>query len=90
MRYEPVAVATPGAPDGDFGRIKAYNYFDATVQVDATSALQLTFTVQNLGNRKPPFVGSSIGYGVYNSGNTYPSTYDTLGRRYGVSARMRF
>jgi outer membrane receptor protein involved in Fe transport len=90
MRYEPVAVATTGAPYGDFGRIKAYNYFDATVQVDATSALQLTFTVQNLGNRKPPFVGSSIGYGVYNSGNTYPSTYDTLGRRYGVSARMRF
>ncbi|MGC4252490.1 MAG: TonB-dependent receptor [Sphingobium sp.] len=90
MKYEPVAVETTGEPYGNFGRIKAYDYFDATVQVDATESLQLTFTVQNLGNRKPPFVGSSIGYGVYNSGNTFPSTYDALGRRYGVSARLRF
>ncbi|MEN9926053.1 MAG: hypothetical protein RL268_2179, partial [Pseudomonadota bacterium] len=26
----------------------------------------------------------------YNSGNVFPSTYDALGRRFAVSAKLRF
>ena len=37
-----------------------------------------------------PELGSTIGSTSFNSGNTYPSTYDTLGRRFAVSARMKF
>ena len=47
-------------------------------------------TVQNLLNKQPPIVGTGIGSTAFNSGNTYPSTYDALGRRYAVSARLRF
>ena len=43
-----------------------------------------------MGNRKPPAVGSTIGSTGFNSGNTYPSTFDALGRRYAVSARLKF
>ena len=41
-------------------------------------------------DKQPPIVGSSIGSTAFNSGNTYPSTYDALGRRFAASARIRF
>jgi iron complex outermembrane recepter protein len=41
-------------------------------------------------NRKPPVVGSNIGPTSFNSGNTYPSTYDALGRSFAASAKVRF
>ena len=52
--------------------------------------LSLVLTVENIGNRKPPLVGTGVGSVSFNSGNTYPSTYDALGRRYAVSARVKF
>jgi iron complex outermembrane receptor protein len=52
----------------------------------------LTFTagVRNLLDKKPPLVGSTAGSTAYNSGNTYPSTYDVLGRLFTVSGKLRF
>jgi len=50
----------------------------------------LTFTVMNMFNKKPPIVGGSAGSTSYNSGNTYPSTYDALGRKFAVSAKLKF
>lgn len=38
-----------------------------------------------MAGKKPPLVGSTIGATAFNSGNTYPSTYDALG----ASARQR-
>ena len=55
-----------------------------------TDNVTMTLTVQNLMNKKPPIVGNTIGNTSYNSGNTYPSTYDALGRRYAVSAKLKF
>ena len=76
--------------DARFRRIKAYDYFDLTAQFVATDRFTLTLLVQNLGNRKPPIVGSDIGSTLYNSGNTYPSTYDALGRRFVMNVRFGF
>ena len=44
----------------------------------------------NLFDKEPPIVGSTIGIDLFNSGNTYPSTYDALGRRFAVGARLKF
>lgn len=74
----------------NYGYIKPYDYFDLSGRVSVVENLSLTLTVQNLGNRKPPVVGTNIGSTAYNSGNTYPSTYDALGRRYAVTARVKF
>ncbi|MBA3675858.1 MAG: TonB-dependent receptor [Sphingosinicella sp.] len=74
----------------EFRTIEAQNYFDLTARVKATEELTFTFTVQNLLNNKPTVVGNTIGSTNYNSGNTFPSTYDALGRRYAVSAKLRF
>jgi outer membrane receptor protein involved in Fe transport len=74
----------------DFSRIKAADYFDLTARFAVSDELTLTAGVQNLLDKDPPVVGNTIGSTTYNSGNTYPSTYDALGRRYAVSARLRF
>ena len=74
----------------DFGHIPAYNWFDLATRFDVSDNLDLTITVQNLLDKHPPIVGSTIGSTSFNSGNTYPSTYDALGRRFAVSARLKF
>lgn len=74
----------------NFNRIKAYNYFDLAVRFDITENFELAFNAFNIFDKQPPLVGSSAGATAYNGGNTYPSTYDTIGRRYGASLRMKF
>jgi outer membrane receptor protein involved in Fe transport len=74
----------------DVKRIPAYDYFDLTARVAVSDELTITMGVQNLFDKEAPIVGNTIGSTTYNSGNTYPSTYDALGRRYAVSARLRF
>ena len=74
----------------DFVRIKSYDYFDLATRFGISDNFDMTLTVQNLFNRQPPVVGSTVGSTAFNSGNTYPSTYDTLGRRFAVGAKLKF
>ena len=76
--------------DPEFRKIKATHYFDLTTRFNVSENLVFTLTVQNLLDKKPPIVGNTIGSTTYNSGNTFPSTYDALGRRYAVSAKLKF
>lgn len=87
VRYEPIATSTI-LPQ--FARIKAHDYFDLSSRVEVSERLALTFTVTNLLDKQPPIVGANAGPSSFNAGNTYPSTYDVLGRRYSVSARVTF
>jgi iron complex outermembrane recepter protein len=74
----------------NFQKIDAYHYFDLSTRFAVTENVSLTFSVENLTDKKPPLVGSTIGVTAFNSGNTYPSTYDALGRKFAASARVRF
>lgn len=74
----------------DFNTIGSYDYFDVTTRFDLLENLTVTLTVQNIFDKKPPITGSEAGTTAFNSGNTFPSTYDALGRRFGVQARLRF
>ncbi len=74
----------------DFNRIKARNYFDLSARIGLTENFTLIALVQNLLDKDPPLVGNTIGSTTYNSGNTYPSTYDAIGRRFTVTGRVRF
>ena len=76
--------------DNRFRTIGAANYFDFSLRANISENLIMTFTALNLFDKKPSVVGGSIGSTSYNSGNTYPSTYDALGRRFSVTARLRF
>jgi outer membrane receptor protein involved in Fe transport len=76
--------------DVNFGRIKAYDYFDLSARVGVSDNFDLTMTAMNIFNKQPPIVGGTVGSTSFNSGNTYPSTYDALGRRFAVGARFKF
>jgi outer membrane receptor protein involved in Fe transport len=74
----------------DFNRIRAYDYFDLTVRFNVNENFDLTVSAFNLFDEQPPIVGSSAGSTAFNGGNTYPSLYDTIGRRYSATARLKF
>jgi len=98
MKQEPLDFASEPAFDGtnsdgtsfDAQKIKAFNYFDLAARTVVGDHLELTFTVQNFLNKKPPIVGTDIGSTLFNSGNTFPSLYDALGRRFEVGAQVKF
>ena len=73
-----------------FRRIKAYDYFDLTVRVEVLENFEFTIAAINLLDKKPPTVGANIGVTTFNSGNTFPQTYDAIGRRFAASVKLRF
>ena len=76
--------------EDEFRQIKAASYFDLTLRWNVNDNFTFTAAVQNLFNKQPPMLGNTLGSTSYNSGNTYPSTYDALGRRFAFSARVKF
>ncbi len=73
-----------------FSHISPYDYFDLSMRVAVMNNLTFTVSVLNLTDNGPPNVGYNIGATVFNSGNTFPSTYDAVGRRYAATLRMRY
>jgi outer membrane receptor protein involved in Fe transport len=91
----PVGTPTTAGPTNFFEayrRIPAYDYFDLSFQQAVGDNLRFTITVQNLLDKDPPFVGGQAGGAGASSTatNTFPSTYDPLGRRFTVGANLRF
>lgn len=76
--------------DPAFRSFKAEHYFDLTARWNINDNVTFTVAVQNLLDNTPKVVGNTIGSTTYNSGNTYPSTYDALGRRYAASVKLKF
>lgn len=76
--------------DTKFRQIKAYSWFDLTTRFDVTKNFDITMSVFNLFDKKPPLLGGTVGTTSQNGGNTYPSSYDALGRRFAVSAKVKF
>lgn len=68
---------------GQTNTLKAQNIFDLTGSFRPLEWLTVSGGVYNLFDRDPPLV---VG-GVF---NTFPDTYDVLGRTYGISLSTRF
>ena len=86
-------LTTPGTLNGqtvNFNRIPSRHYFDFSTRFNVNEHFDLTFTVQNLFDKDPPIVGNTAGTTSQNSGNTFPATYDPLGRRFAAGARIKF
>lgn len=74
----------------NFNKIRAYHYFDLSTRFSVTDNLGLTLSVLNLTNQQPPLLGNTAGATAFNSGNTYPSTYDALGRTFSAAVKLKF
>jgi outer membrane receptor protein involved in Fe transport len=100
VKYEPGlpalyvgAVKGSGALVGkqvNFNKIPAFNYFDLTTQFELKNRFTISVGIQNLFDKVPPIVGGQAGTTTADSGNTFPSTYDPLGRTFSVSGRVSF
>ena len=91
----PLATAQPGGPNpstvlAQYRRIPAYNYFDLAARATIGDNLELSLTIDNLTDKSAPLVGSSVGGTAFNSGNTFPTVYDVLGRTYAMGVRLKF
>jgi iron complex outermembrane recepter protein len=73
-----------------FETIPAFNYIDLNAQYQITDNVKVLAGVTNVFDRDPPVVGNEAGATSANSGNTFPSMYDTLGRVYSVGVNFRF
>jgi outer membrane receptor protein involved in Fe transport len=96
--FTPGAVAGQTTPNGPnpstvfdaYESIPAYNYIDLNVGAEVSDNLDLSLLVSNLLDKNPPIVGSGAGGTSFNNGNTFPTTYDVLGRTFMVTARLKF
>jgi iron complex outermembrane recepter protein len=66
-------------------KLKAYNLYDLSFAFDISDNFSMAAGVNNLLNKKPQAIGDN-----QEQANTYPSTYDVLGRDYFVSAKIIF
>lgn len=65
--------------------IEPFDYFDLNIAIRPTPirGLTIAFGVDNLFDKKPPLPTNAGAF------NTYPDTYDVLGRNFGLSVTLR-
>ncbi len=82
----------PGGTDflPAFSRIGAFDYVDVGATWNFNKNIRVNFSIANIADKKPPLVGNTIGQTSQNSGNTFPQTYDVIGRFYTLGATVRF
>lgn len=73
-----------------FETIPAYHYFDVNAEWRVIEGVTVRASVTNIFDRDPPIVGNEAGQTSANSGNTFPSMYDTLGQVYAIGVNFRF
>ncbi|MCR2834850.1 TonB-dependent receptor domain-containing protein [Parerythrobacter lacustris] len=66
-------------------RLPAADYLDLTFSFEANEHLTLSMGVSNIFDKAPPVIGSN-----QEQANTYPGTYDVIGRDFFASARVKF
>jgi len=71
-------------------KIGTQNYIDLFGQWNISKNLTLRGGVNNVFDRDPPVISSTIAGSPFGNGNTFPQVYDTLGRNLFVSAQARF
>ncbi len=71
----------------EFRNIGSYSYFDLSVGYTYNN-IRVSALVTNVLDKDPPVVGNEAGSTSFNSGNTFPSTYDTLGRVFSVGVNI--
>jgi outer membrane receptor protein involved in Fe transport len=70
--------------------IAAYNYFDLSGDWTIRQGVDLRGGVNNIFDLEPPILGTSVLPLPAGNGNTFPSTYDALGRTIFVSATIKY
>lgn len=73
-----------------FSTIKEYDWVDLSAVWNVNKNLRLNLSINNAFDKDPPNVGNTIGTTTANSGNTFPQSYDVIGRYYTLGLIARF
>lgn len=90
LTQDAVAFGTAPAADYAVPVIGDRHYFDLSAAYEVGDNFEFRLGVNNLLDSDPPVVGNDYGGTAENSGNTFPATYDPLGRSFFVGANFRF
>ena len=72
------------------GEMSERDYFDIAASWNVTKQFTIWGGVNNVFDKDPPIVSSSIAGAPFGNGNTYPQVYDSLGRKLFVSLQYKF
>ena len=73
-----------------FRSVDAQDYIDLTFGYTWQDTIRVSLLVTNVFDEDPPILGNETGSTAFNSGNTFPSLFDTMGRTYSINARLSF
>ncbi|HEY2012201.1 MAG TPA: TonB-dependent receptor, partial [Bryobacteraceae bacterium] len=75
---------------GDDDHIPSFDWFDVSGTWDIGHGIQLRGGVTNILNKRPPLVDINLSNSLVDSGNTFPATYDPVGRFFfgGVTVKL--
>ena len=73
-----------------FRSIDSVDYIDLTGTWQITDEIGINLAIYNIFDEQPPVVGNEAGTTAANSGNTFPSMYDTLGTVYTAGFNLQF
>jgi iron complex outermembrane recepter protein len=73
-----------------FATIPSYDYFDLSAGWNVTDQIRLNLSILNATDEEAPNVGQTIGGTSNNSGNTYPQSYDVIGRYFTLGVNVKF
>jgi outer membrane receptor protein involved in Fe transport len=65
-------------------QIDAQHYFDVSTAFDINPSVRIVAGIENLLDEEPPTLGGNAA-----DANTFPASYDVIGRRVGVSLTLR-
>ncbi len=74
----------------DFRSVDSQDYLDLSIGYRFNDFSRVALLVSNLTDEDPPILGNETGSTSFNSGNTFPSLFDSLGRTYSVNLRLTF
>jgi len=73
-----------------YTHIPATNYIDLALQWTPMKNVMLNLSANNVFNKAPPSIGNTIGGTTSNSGNTFPQSYDVVGRFITLGLDLKF
>ncbi len=81
-----------GGDPADFAltKLDTQHYFHLSGTYEINDTWTVRAGIDNLLDEDPPIPGNDWGGTLENSGNTFPATYDPLGRKYWLGMKARF
>ncbi|MBI1328732.1 MAG: TonB-dependent receptor [Alphaproteobacteria bacterium] len=80
----------PDSADPLDARIPEMDYFDLSATWTARPGLDFRGGVSNILGKQPPLIDQNTAASSLNSGNTFPATYDPVGRFFFVGASLKY